>query len=171
MRATFTGAIAIFAAALGACGDGGDAAAQRPRAPGQAQSFCLSAAEMSQAVGFQVAVLPQGTRVYGPAEMCAYEGTGQFRGTFVSLSAGPAGGEEDPMKKVQQTAKTMLGAAAAAEPIDVGDGGYAYGSGPQSEAVARKGDRTYYVQVATTAAGGPGDKKAELVALLRRVVR
>jgi hypothetical protein len=171
MRATFTGAIAILAAALGACGDGGDASAQRPRAPGQGQSFCLSAAEMSQAVGFQVGVLPQGTRVFGPAEVCAYEGTDQLRGTFVSLSAGPAGGEEDPMEKVRETAKLMLGASAEAEPIDVGDGGFAYGSGPQSEAVARKGDRTYYVQVATTGAGGPGSKKAELVALLRQVVR
>ena len=171
MRATLSRATPIFTAALCACGDGSDVAAQRPRSPGPGQGLCLSAADMSLAVGFEVTVLPAGTRVFGPSEICAYEGADRNRGTYVSLTVGPAGGEEDPTERVQKAAKTMLGTSAEAERIDVGEGGYAYGSSSQSEAAARKGNRTYYAHIGTTGAGGPGDKKTELVALLRRVVR
>ena len=162
------GRASILAMALALCVC--DAEAQRSRSAGDAASFCLSAAELSRTLGFEVRVFAGGTRAVGPAEICAYEATGRLQGTLVTLSVGPAGGEEDPLERVQRAAKTMLGARAEAERIDVGDVGYAYGSNTQSEAAARKGDRAYYVQVVTMGAGGPGSRQAELVALLRRVV-
>ena len=37
-------------------------------------AFCPTAAEVAESVGFPVKVLPQGTRMYGQAEMCASQG-------------------------------------------------------------------------------------------------
>ena len=115
-----------------------------------------SAQEVGQLVGFPVRVLPEGTRSFGPAEMCAYEGTEARKGTFVSLSVEPAGGEEDPIQGVKQSAKTWLGAGAETE--------------PQSEAAARKGDRVYRAQVGAMT-GSPGDKQEAMIALLRRAMK
>ena len=128
-------------------------------------SGSASAQEVGQLVGFPVRVLPEGTRSFGPAEMCAYEGTEARKETFVSLSVEPAGGEEDPIHGVKESARTWLGAGAEAEPIEVGDGGVAFGSSSQSEAAARKGDRVYRAQVGAMT-GSPGDKKEAMIALL-----
>lgn len=153
-----------------ACTGREDATAQRS-APGSrsAQSICLGADQVTRTVGFPVQVLPQGTRSYGDTEICAYQAV-EDQGVFVSLTAQPAGGEADPIARVRSGAKTLLGAQAEADPVAIGDGGYAYGSGSKSEAAVRKGNRVYHADI-TASAGSTGDKKAAVIELLRQIVR
>lgn len=127
------------------------------------QGFCPTATQVSEAVGFQVRVFPAGTRSYGPAEMCAYQSTSQS-GVMVSVSVQPADPREDPVAEVRSAARTFTGADA--ERITLGDGGYAYGSKSKSEAATRSGNRVFHAEIQ-----GAGPKKAEVVALLSRVLR
>jgi hypothetical protein len=101
--------------------------------------------------------------------MCAYQAT-ESPGTFVSVSVQPADPSEDPIAEVKSAAKTFLGSQMEAERIDVGDGGYAYGSASKSEAAARKGDRVFRAEITSTGGAGEGSKAA-VVGLLQRVVR
>ena len=153
-----------------ACTGRDGATAQRPATGGaSAQSICLSADLVSQTVGFPVTVLAQGTRSYGDTEICAYQAV-ESQGVFVSLIVQPVGGEEDPIAGVKAGPKALLGAQAEADPVAIGDGGYAYGSDTKSEAAVRKGNRVYYADV-TASAGSTGDKKAAVIELLRQIVR
>lgn len=98
-------------------------------------------------MNFEVRVLPEGTRSFGEAHMCAYQGTGPSANAFISISVQPMDPQENPVAEVRSAAKTFLGAQAEAEPIAVGDGGYAYGADTKSEAAARKGNRVFHVEV------------------------
>ncbi len=153
-----------------ACTGRDDATAQRPAAGSRsAQSICLGADQVSRTVGFAVKVLPQGTRRHGDTEICAYQAV-ENQGVFVGLIVQPEGGEEDPIASVRSGAKVMLGAQADAEPVAIGDGGYAYGSDSKSEAAVKKGNRVYLADI-TASAGSTGDKKDAVIELLRQIVR
>jgi hypothetical protein len=153
-----------------ACTGRDDATAQRSATGSRsAQSICLAADEVTRTVGFPVKVLPQGTRSYGATEICAYQAVDN-QGVLVSLTVQPEGGETDPMAGVRSGAKAFLGAQAEAEPVAIGDGGYAYGSGSKSEAAVKKGNRIYHADI-TASAGSTGDKKAAVIELLRQIVR
>ena len=128
-----------------------------------AAAFCPTAAEVTESVGFPVKVFPQGTRAYGQAEMCAYQGASSAN-TMISISVQPYDANEDPIADLRASAKRLSGAEA--ERIDIGDGGYAYGSKSKSEAAARKGSRVYHAEIM-----GAPDKKPAAVALLKRVVK
>ena len=162
--------VAMLAWMALACAGRDDAAAQRSAAgSGSARSICLGADQVSRTVGFPVKVLPQGTRTYGDTEICAYQAVDN-QGVFVSLIMQPEGGEEDPIANVRSGAKVMLGAQADADPVAIGDGGYAYGSESKSEAAVKKGNRVYSADI-TASAGSTGDKKAAVIELLRQIVR
>jgi hypothetical protein len=126
-------------------------------------AFCPTAAEVSETAGIPVKVFPQGTRAYGQAEMCAYQGASSAN-TMISISVQPYDANEDPIADLRGSAKRLSGAEA--ERIDIGDGGYAYGSKSKSEAAARKGSRVYHAEIM-----GAPDKKAAAIALLKRVVK
>ena len=126
-------------------------------------AFCPAADEVTAAVGFPVKAFPQGTRAYGQAEMCAYQGASSAS-TMISISVQPYDANEDPIVDLRGSAKRLSGAEA--ERIDIGDGGYAYGSKTKSEAAARKGSRVYHAEIV-----GAPDKKAAAIALLKRAVK
>jgi hypothetical protein len=128
-----------------------------------AAAFCPSASEVSADLGIAVRVLPQGTMTHGSSEICAWLATSS-QAISISLTAQPYDAKEDPIARVRSSAKLMTGVEA--ERIDIGDGGYAYGSKTKSEAAARKGNRVYYAEVI-----GAPDKKAGVIALLKRVVK
>ena len=153
-----------------ACGERGGAVAQRSSAPGAGTpTVCPSVTDVGETAGFTVQVLAGGTRSYGPAHICAYQATAEA-GVFVSISMAPFDPAEDPITRVRSGAKTFLGGQADAERIDLGDGGYAYGSDSKSEAAARKGDRVFHAEIASTG-GGIGAKKEAVIALLQLVVK
>ncbi len=103
--------------------------------------------------------------------MCAYQAT-DLPGVYVSISVQPADADpdEDPIVQLRSAAKTLLGSQAEAERIEVGDGGFAYGSASRSEAAARRGNRVFHADIGSTGAG-LGDKKAAAIALLQYVVK
>ena len=120
-------------------------------------AFCPTAAEVTESVGFPVKVFPQGTRAYGQAEMCAYQGASSAN-TMISISVQPYDANEDPNVDLRASAKRLSGAEA--ERIAIGDGGYAYGSKSKSEAAARKGSRVYHAEIM-----GAPEKKDAAIAL------
>ena len=148
-------------------GCGSDARSQNPGASA-GTPFCPDAAHVTQAVGFAVRDLPAGTRSHGEAQMCAYQSTDASQGAFVSISVQPADPQNDRVAELRSSAKLLAGADA--EPIQVGEGGYAYGSGSKSEAAARQGGRVFHVEAMSTGES-IGNKRDAVVALLEGLVK
>jgi hypothetical protein len=156
--------LALLCAAVAACGERGGGAAQRARV-GRAPSApsCPGAGFISTTIGFAVRSMPDASRSEAGTLLCAYQSTGKAPGAFVSIAVAPLSPGEDAMAEI-------LGEQAGAEPIDVGERGYAYGSPSKSGAAAVRLSQVYRVDV-TSMNGAPlGDRKAAVVAILRKVV-
>lgn len=177
-----------LAAVLSACSSG-NAAGQQPAlltnesdqdvsssrsTPGGSTSSlpqpCLEAAEVTEAVGFEVQVLREGTLSSRDMVICAYQATDTELGAFISIVVAPASESEQMLTEVRSAAKTFLGEEAEAEAIDVGERGYAYGSANKSEAAAVAGDRVYLVDVTSFALASIGSKKDAIVEILKKVI-
>lgn len=162
------GALATVAACAGGeRGTAGGGAGARPGVSAAAPS-CPDAAYVSSTIGFNVRSMSGPGGGGGGAMLCAYQATDPALGAFVSIAAAPLAPGEDPLADVRAAATTYLGARGAAEPIDVGERGYAYGSASKSEAAAIRSSRVYRVDVTATSA--IGDRKAAVVTILRKVV-
>ena len=142
-----------------------DAAASARRAPS-----CPDASFISTTIGFTVRSMPDASRSEPGTLLCAYQATDTALGAFVSIAVAPLSPGEDAMSEVRESAKTVLGEQADAEAIDVGERGYAYGSMSKSEAAAIRTSQVYRVDVTSTASARLGDRKAAVVAILRKVV-
>ena len=170
-------AVAMAALALGACGPnapsttgGSPDATEGPDAPaGGTSTACLSAADVSAAVGLEVQDFPMGTRSAGDSHVCAYQGSDAALGISVTTIVGPAAGSEQVYSDMREEAALFLGPGVEPERIEVGDGGYAYGSASKSVAAAVAGGRLYYAEVVSTASADIGDKQAGMVALVERL--
>lgn len=180
--------VLLLAAVLSACSNG-NAAGQKPAllttgddqnvlssrsTPGGSTSGlpqpCLEAAEVTEAVGFEVQVLREGTLSAGEAVICAYQATDTELGAFISIVVAPASESEQMLTEVRSAAKTFLGEDAEAETIDVGDGGYAYGSAHKSEAAAVAGARVYLVDISALGTASIGAKKDAMIEILTKVI-
>ena len=163
-------AVVVVVAAGCAGGERGAPAGRAEARPGNvaAVSACPDAAWISSTIGFSVRSMSTPGAAGGGAMLCAYQATDPALGAFVSIAAAPLAPGEDPLADVQAAAATYVGAQGAAEPIDVGERGCAYGSGSKSEAAAIRSSRVYRVDVTATRA--IGDRKAAVVAILRKVV-
>ena len=161
-------ALCCFGAA--ACGDRGAGKPQGGTARAGAASTCPDAAFISTTIGFTVRSMPGASRSAPGTLLCAYQATDARLGAFVSIAVAPLSPGEDAMSEIRAAARTILGEQADAQPIDVGERGYAYGSASKSEAAAIRMSQVYHVDV--TAAGIPrlGDKREAVVAILRKVV-
>lgn len=168
--------IAIAAAMLGACasetgaGDKLESSGKAIAASGSTQSPCLAAADVSSAIGLPVRDLPQGTRTYGNTVVCAYQGTNDQLGVFVTTIAGPAGQSDEIFRKMRESARLFLGANAEPEAIQVGERGYAYGSNSKSEAAAVLGGRGYHAEVVSSASANIGDKKVGMIEMVKKLM-
>ena len=156
-------AVACGERAGGKAGDGTAATARR--APS-----CPDAPFISTKIGFPVRAMPGASRSEPGTLLCAYQATDAALGAFVSIAVAPLSPGEDAMSEVRESAKTFLGEQADADAIDVGERGYAYGSMSKSEAAAIRASQVYRVDVTSAAAARLGDRKAAVVAILRKVV-
>ncbi len=167
MNLTWTGAGTVLALGLAAaCGAGERAKAASGgdgprRASREALSSCPDAGYIATAIGFPVRAMPAPPAAGPGTLLCAYRATDRKLGAFVSIAMAPVAPGEDPLAEIRTPEK-------GAEPVDVGERAYAYGSPSKSEAAALRASRIYHVDV--TAATPIGDRKAAVIAILRRVV-
>jgi len=154
-------ALWVALAAMAGCG-GGERTPGAPRAASRsAAPACPDAAYISTAIGFPVRAMPAPAAASPGTLLCGYRATDTRLGAFVSIAMAPVAPGEDPMGEIQA-------AGMGAEPIDVGERAYAWGSPSKSEAAALRASRVYHVDV--TATTPIGDRKAAVIAILRKVV-
>lgn len=173
---TSTLALAFAAAALCACGSGtstgsrtetGDRSVASNSGPTQ---VCLSAAEVSAALGLEVREFRAGSQTSGSNAVCAYQGADNKLGVSVTTIVGPAERADEVFGKMKESAKLFLGAGSEPEAIKVGERGFAYGGGSKSEAAAVSGGRLYHAEVMSSASADIGDKKAGLTEIVRKLI-
>ena len=173
---TSTLALALAAAALCACGSGsgtgsrtetGDRSVASNRG---ATPVCLSAADVSGALGLEVREFRAGSQTSGSNVVCAYQGAANNLGVSVTTIVGPADRADEVFGKMRESVKLFNGAGAEPEAIKVGDRGYAYGGGSKSEAAAVSGGRLYHAEVMSSASADIGDKKGAMTEIVRKLI-
>jgi hypothetical protein len=88
----------------------------------------------------------------------------------LELSVKPARGAEALFDSVQSRAKITLGSSAGADRIDVGDGGWAFGSRSGSEAATRAGETLYHARMNYPLSTTIPNRKEAMVQLVRRML-
>lgn len=165
---------ALAACTLGACGDrasGKTAAAGSAAAkPGRsAPSACPSVEQVSAAAGFTVTFAQSIGSDPDTWMICQYEMTGRYRGNFLALTGEPASKAESVYTNIKRAVKGMKGQDAEAERLDLGNGGWAYGSNSRSEAAALVGSHVYHAALEYMGLGSIGDQKEAMVRVLKLI--
>ena len=132
-------------------------------------SICPSLQDVSKAAAFPVTLKAAGGS--RDSFLCSYEMTGRYRGSFLEVTGNPAALAEDTFRKVKESAKVMNGDKAAAERLDLGAGGWAYGGDGGSEAAAADGAHVYHVTLRSDPLSSIGDQKDALVRVLKLMVQ
>jgi hypothetical protein len=162
------GAAAMLA---GGCSEGagrGDRAGGSASRAGAAVARCPDEQFISSTMGFAVRSMPRAAAQADEGVLlCAYQATEQQVGTFVSIAVAPLTPGEDALAEVRSAAAAISGAEGS-DAIGVGERGYAYGSASKSAAAAVRTSRVYHVDV--TATTPIGDRRAAVIAILRKVV-
>jgi hypothetical protein len=157
------GAVGLARTVMGRLGTG-DA---KPAAAARSTGGCPDPEQIEKAAGFPVTF----TQAIGSSwSMCQYELTGRYRGNFLELARQPASLAEPMYAEMRQTVKVMKGANATLDKIDVGSGGWAYGSNSKSDAAAVVGSHAYRATLAYMLAD-LGDQKDAMVRILQAVAR
>ncbi len=159
------GAVGLSRTALGRLGSGEAKAA--PSGAKAARSGCPEVEQVGQAAGFPVTFT---TSLGSTWSKCMYEMTGRYRGTFLELSRQPKARADAIFAQMQQTVKMMKGSDAKPDRIDLGSGGWAFGSNSKSEAAAVVGAQVYHVGLSYMLAE-IGDQKDAMVRVLEVVSR
>jgi hypothetical protein len=166
-------AAALAASAPPACGEravgesaGGDrSAGVSVAAKG---SPCPSAEHISTAVGSPVTF----TTSFGARWMtCMYELTDPYRGVFVELTTQPATRADEAYAELRRVTKGMNGQDATPDPVELGEGGLAFGSGSMSRAAVVAKGVLYQASMDYMAVEGIGDRKDAMVRVLQLAIR
>jgi hypothetical protein len=161
---------AAVAVSILACGGRASGEAHTTKAkPGRsAPSACPSVEQVSQAAGFPVTLKQSIGRDPDTWMACQYEMTGRYRANFITITGEPSSKAESVYAELKQAVKEINGQDAAAERVDVGSGGWAFGSeDSRSEAAAVVGKHVYHAQLGHAALGGIGDQKDAMVRVLK----
>jgi len=166
--------LALLAAAatagLGACGDRASGETSAAAKPGRTSSPCPAVAEVTAAAGFEVTFTTSiGASLEGMT--CMYEMAGRYRGNFLELKSQPAGRADDVFAGLKRAAKGMNGIDAEADRLDLGSGGWAYGSNSLSEAAAVVGSHVYHARLEYLGFTTIGDQKEAMVRVLKLFAR
>lgn len=166
---------AMAVGGIAACGDrpaAGQAAAARPAARSDAMpEGCLAAKEVSGIVGTPLNPPARGFRGYSKDGIteCLYLAD-EYEGVSLMLRIGPAAAADTVFANVQRNAKATLGQSAQADRVEVGEGGWAYGSNAKSEAAALSGGRVYHAEM-DYFADDLGDKKGAMTGVVERMIQ
>jgi hypothetical protein len=132
---------------------------------------CLTTADVSRALGFEVRDLTGGMQNYGTMWSCGFAATDTARlpGVTVTITIEPASEADARFAEMRQA--SQMARRVDPDVIPVGERGMAYGMSSGSTAAAVKGGRLYSVQAGYGAAPrGFGDKKDGVTALLKQLV-
>jgi hypothetical protein len=188
MRRIIPIALLVNAALLAACGSkpASDAAAtdvsqytgtpasNAAAAPssGSSSPSCPTAAEVTQALGFEARDLTRGMKRYGPMSSCGFAAVDEnaLPGVTVQFTIEPASEADARFKDMRASVTTARGKPTEPDPITVGDRGMAYHTSSRTMAAAVKGDQLYSVDLHYGAVANFGDKQEGTVALLRKLM-
>ncbi len=126
----------------------------------------LSVEEVGKVIEEPVRLMFNGMRASG---LCSYALESDPTVTL-ELSVKPARGAEALFDSVQSRAKITLGSSAGADRIDVGDGGWAFGSRSGSEAATRAGETLYHARMNYPLSTTIPNRKEAMVQLVRRML-
>jgi hypothetical protein len=158
----------IAAASFTACGEG---AADESTAGGRVASViakgsaCPSVEDMTTAMGSPV------TFTQSVGGFCMYELTGRYRGVFIELLTQPSSRADDVFDDMRRVVKGMKGKDATPDRLDLGDGGWAFGSGSMSRAAVVANGRLYQANMNYMAFESIGDQKDAMVRVLELAIR
>ncbi len=137
---------------------------------GEAARACplLDEGEISAAIGHDVVFREDYSQAAGIEGVCAY--TSSDESVQVTVMAIAASFADETIQEMQDAATALTGNAA--EPIEVGDDGYAFGHDSGGEAATVAGDLLLDVQVMSTSGPGQeiGNKMDAAVSLLERLM-
>jgi hypothetical protein len=128
-------------------------------------STCPSVEDMTTAMGTQL------TFTQSVGGFCMYELTGRYRGVFVELLTQPASRADDVFAHMRQVVKGMKGQEAKPDRVDLGDGGWAFGSGSTSRAAIVAKGRLYQASMDYMGFESIGDQKDAMVRVLELAIR
>ena len=142
------------------------AATPEPERPRVAADGCVPEATVGQLVESSARLVVNAMDMAG---LCNY--TLQADPTVqIELAVQPAQEADEIFAKLQQRIKITRGQSAKAERINVGEGGWAYGSGSQSEAAARQGGKVYHARMIYSLSTTIPDRKDAMVQLVTRMM-
>jgi hypothetical protein len=159
---------ALAAVTLLACGEraaGESAAGERTVHAAAKGPACPSVEDMTTAMGSPVTF----TRSFG--SICMYELTGANRGVFVELITQPATRADDVFADMRRVVKGMKGQDATPDRVDLGDGGWAFGSNSMSRAAVLAKGRLYQSNMDYMGSETIGDQKEAMVRVLKLAIR
>lgn len=165
--------LVVAAATIGACSEGaaGESAAGNggeARAPA-ANSACPSVTDIGAAMGTDVTFRQS---IGGsPWVTCMYELTGRYRGVFVQLMVQPASRAEAAYARIHEMVKGMKGQSAEPDRVELGEGGWAFGSGAVSRAAVVSKGRLYQADMSYMGFESIGDQKDAMVRVLEVAIR
>ncbi|MGH7605711.1 MAG: hypothetical protein ACREME_00100 [Gemmatimonadales bacterium] len=142
------------------------AATPEPTRPSIAAHGCLPEATVGEVVGSPARLV---FNAMSAAGMCNY--TLRSDPTVsIELAVQPAQRADDIFAQLQQRVRLARGESAEAERISVGDGGWAYGAGSQSEAAARRRGKVYRARMSYPLSTTSPDRKDAMVQLVTRMM-
>jgi hypothetical protein len=142
------------------------AAEPEPTRPTVRTDGCLAAGVVSEIVEAPVRLFVNGASIGG---FCSYELESDPT-VHVELSIKSAQAADQLFADIQSKAKIALGSSAQADRIDVGQGGWAYGSRSVSEAAARAGEKVYHARMAYPLSTTTPSHKEAMVRLVARMI-
>ena len=133
--------ILAVGAGLTACREAAAADTSRRLGSGIGGPPCPTVADIQTAIGFPVKTVPVAV------EGCLYELTGRYRGVMVSLMYQPATRANDVFADIKKRTKGWKGQNAEPDRVNLGEGGWSYGSRGKKEAAAVSQGRLYHVEI------------------------
>lgn len=135
-------------------------------------SSCVSAADVKEALGFEVRDLTRGMKRYGPLASCGYAAADDnaMPGVTVQFTIEPASEAEARFNDMRSSVTTARGKPTEPDPVALGEKGMAYRTSSRTMAAAVKGGQLYSVDLHYGAMANFGDKQEGIVTLLRKLM-
>jgi hypothetical protein len=161
--------VVLLLAVLAGCGD--RAAADRPPAVAAADQgppapdTCPTEAEVGEAIGMPVRSTGQ------RRTPCFYQADG-YSDVSIELRVAPANLAVMTFERIKSSAKAMSGSSAEVDRIDLGEGGWAFGSNSLSEAAAVAQGWVYHARMEYLGDLGNtiGNKKDAMIRLVAKMM-
>ena len=133
---------------------------------------CVTAADVKDALGFEVRELTKGMKQYGPIWSCGFAATDEnaLPGVTVRIMIEPGTEATQRFNDMRATVTAARGKPTEPDPIAVGERGMAYRTASRTMAAAVKGGLLYSVDVGYGAVSKFGDKQEATVRLLRKLM-